>query len=98
MTRQSGACWNCGLKLEALDYGRGDVCSGCGRDTRVCKGCIHFDASSHNQCREPQAERVVEKERSNFCDYFEPAASVGASGNPSQTALKNAAEALFKKK
>jgi hypothetical protein len=25
---------------------------------------------SYNDCREPQAARVVEKRRSNFCDYF----------------------------
>jgi len=25
---------------------------------------------SYNSCREPQAERVIEKSRSNFCGYF----------------------------
>jgi hypothetical protein len=25
---------------------------------------------SYNLCREPQAERVIEKSRSNFCGYF----------------------------
>jgi hypothetical protein len=24
----------------------------------------------YNQCRESQAERVLDKDRSNFCDYF----------------------------
>ena len=29
-----------------------------------------FDPAVNNQCREPQAEWIVEKERRNFCDYF----------------------------
>jgi hypothetical protein len=39
----------------------------------------------------------VEKERSNFCDYFKPRQE-GGSGAPARDALKAAAEALFKKK
>jgi hypothetical protein len=29
-----------------------------------------YQIGSYNDCREPQGERVVEKGRSNFCDYF----------------------------
>jgi hypothetical protein len=39
---------------------------------------------------------VVEKERSNFCDYFKPG-SPKAVGDPA-AAARAAAEALFKKK
>lgn len=92
-----GNCWHCGAALTHLDYGRGDTCRGCGRDTKTCKGCEHYDRSSHNECRENQADRVVEKERSNFCDYFRPKSGSG-SGAGSRDALKAAAEALFKKK
>jgi hypothetical protein len=54
--------------------------------------------TSNNECREPQADRVVEKEKANFCDYFKPnAASPGQVAN-SRDAMKAAAEALFKKK
>lgn len=95
-SHQGGSCWNCGNHLTALDYGRGDTCSNCGRDTKVCKGCEFFDPTSNNQCRENQAERVVDKERSNFCDYFKPSSHKGTEGR-SATDLKAAAEALFKK-
>src|SRR5256885_3090320 len=97
---KGGNCWNCGKELSLLDYGRGDTCPQCGRDTKVCKGCFFYDPSAHNQCREPQADRVVEKERSNFCDYFKPASRSGAPGGaPSpKDAARAAAEALFKKK
>lgn len=50
--------------------GRNDVCPFCSADLRCCLNCRHYDQRSYNQCREPQAERVLDKDRSNFCDYF----------------------------
>jgi hypothetical protein len=95
--KPGGNCWNCGQALGHLDYGRQDSCPKCGRDTRVCKGCEFYDKGSNNDCRESQAERVVDKEKSNFCDYFRPRAGSG-SGAQSRDSMKAAAEALFKKK
>ena len=94
---RSGNCWNCGAALGPLDYGRGDICKSCGRDTKVCKGCQFYEQGTHNDCHETQADRVVEKERSNFCDYFIPKAGAG-SNNTTRDAMKAAADALFKKK
>ena len=93
-----GNCWSCGTELTPLDYGRQDTCRKCGRDTKACKGCIYYDASVNNACRETQADRVVDKERSNFCDYFKPSKGAGANPNASRDAMKSAADALFKKK
>ena len=93
-----GVCWYCANALTYLDYGRADTCRKCGRDTRVCKGCFFYDPSYNNQCKENQADRVVEKERSNFCDYFKPSSKSNSSAPSSQDSLKAAAEALFKKK
>lgn len=92
-----GKCWNCTSNLDAFDYGRQDTCKKCGKDTRVCKNCIHHDRTSHNECRENQADRVLEKEKSNFCDYFSPKDQSSGSGSPTKDQLKAAAEALFKK-
>lgn len=97
MSLTSGNCWQCGTELGPLDYGRPDTCNQCGKDTRVCKNCFYHDSLAHNQCHETQADRVVEKERSNFCDYFKPKKGAGIGGNQ-KDALKAAAEALFKKK
>ena len=33
--------------------------------------CEFFDLRVANACREPIADEVKEKERSNFCDYFQ---------------------------
>jgi hypothetical protein len=94
---KSGKCWHCGSDLTPFDYGRADTCRKCGRDTKVCRGCEHFEAGIHNDCRENQAERVVDKERSNFCDYFVPSSRAGEGGTERE-ALKAAADALFGKK
>lgn len=99
MSTQGGVCWSCGRELAATDYGRGDTCIQCRRDTKVCKNCIHFDPDYHNQCRENQADRVLEKERSNFCDYFKASSQTHKGGqNQKQLDARAAAEALFKKK
>jgi hypothetical protein len=52
---------------------------------------------SYNECREPQAERVVDKEKSNFCDFFTPRRSGAAAGAPSKDDLLKKLDDLFKK-
>lgn len=94
----STGCHRCGKELSALELGRQDTCPGCGFDTRVCKNCRHYDRSSNNECREEQAGRQVEKEKSNFCEWFQAREGAGGSGAPGKDALKSAADALFKKK
>ncbi len=95
---KGGNCWHCSSSLTALDYGRADTCRKCGRDTKTCRACEFYDRSSNNECRESQAERVVEKERSNFCDYFKPKSGIGDANAKAREDMKAAAEALFKKK
>ncbi len=93
---KGGNCWSCGAVLSPIEYGRQDSCSKCGRDTKTCKGCEFYDPNAHNECHESQAERVVDKERANFCDYFRPRSGKGIGGKSIDSA-KAAAEALFKK-
>ena len=90
-------CWNCGKAVPLNNFHRLDSCESCGRDTHVCKNCEHYDLAFNNECRESQADRQVEKEKSNFCDYFKPSERTGGSA-ASKDALKSAAEALFGKK
>lgn len=51
-------------------------CESCGADLRCCRNCGFFDKTTYNECSEPSAERVLDKKRSNFCDYFAGAAAV----------------------
>ncbi len=92
-----GNCNYCKEKIEPINYGRLDSCTKCGRDTHICLNCFHHDPTYNNQCKESQAERVVEKERSNFCDYFVPKTH-GANSSPTLNDLKAKADSLFKKK
>lgn len=67
-----GVCFSCKKDIEASGRpGRGDACPRCGADVKVCLNCRHYDETSYNSCREPSAERVVNKDKSNFCDFFE---------------------------
>jgi hypothetical protein len=51
--------------------GRGEVCMKCRADLRVCLNCQSYDARVAQQCRERRAEPVLDKDRGNFCEYFE---------------------------
>jgi len=76
--------------------GRREECSSCGADLHACKNCRFYDATAYNECREPSAERVKEKERSNFCDYFKFKAGCSAN-QAADNSWKNKLEDLFKK-
>lgn len=64
-------CYRCGRAIGAVErIGRRDTCLGCGSDLHCCRNCRFYDPAFHNECREPQAERQVDKECGNFCEYF----------------------------
>ena len=64
-------CHRCGRDIGRIEsVGRRDACLHCGSDLHCCLNCRFYDPPSHNQCREPQAERQVDKQVGNFCDYF----------------------------
>ncbi len=80
-------CHHCGQDIGALErIGRRDACLHCGADLHCCLNCTFYDAHYHNQCREPQAERQVDKDVGNFCEFFSfrrPAAGVSRVTDPS---------------
>jgi len=77
----SWQCVACGRELRLpARVGRRDLCPGCGAELRSCRQCTFYDPSVYNACREPQADRVLDKERANFCEYFHPGAGGPASG------------------
>jgi len=68
-------CWRCGDSLEklTLPLARMDECPACNAHLHICRMCINYDPSVTKACREDDADEVREKERANFCDYFQPA-------------------------
>jgi hypothetical protein len=99
-------CWKCGHQVETIErVGFHAHCPQCDRPLHVCRNCSLYDPAYNNQCRETMAERVVDKERSNFCEYFAPNAGAAAasshstSSRPSpERAARERLDALFKKK
>lgn len=92
-------CFSCGEVLEFVDrVGFRDDCSKCGEDCHVCKNCEFYDPTSYNECREPSAEVVREKDRANYCEYFVANGHSKGGAGKSKDDLMSAAEALFKKK
>jgi hypothetical protein len=75
---------------------RNDTCPHCGNDLRCCKQCSFYDPHAYNECKEILAERIVDKERANFCEFFVVGDTPQKRKNRKQDA-KDALEALFKK-
>ena len=93
-------CAKCGNPFPIKDrIGRRETCPKCDADLHACVNCRHYSPGAHNDCNETQAEWVKEKERANFCDYFEPRRGGGRSndGKNRQNDARTRFEDLFKK-
>ena len=95
MTRH---CFQCGREWTlSTQPGRRDQCEDCNTDYRCCRNCVHFDRSVAHQCRERRAEPVQEKDRANYCEYFEFTKRVfNASKNKANSCEDAARDALKK--
>ena len=66
-----GLCFYCKKEVSVVSpVGRRENCPFCDTNLHCCKNCDFYDEKSYNECRESSAERVLDKEKSNFCDYF----------------------------
>jgi len=95
----SGRCHRCGTPTGEVErVGRRDACLRCGSDLHCCRNCQFFAPTYHNQCREPQAERQVDKERANFCDYFGLAGRTADAAPVQKDDARARLDALFRKR
>jgi hypothetical protein len=99
------ACHHCGRELQLLGrIGRTDGCPFCHSDLKCCLNCRLHDPGANNQCLEPQAEWVTDKDKANFCEFFEfrvtsPLSQPGAAGAQSDANRARAAfDSLFSRK
>ena len=96
------ACHFCHTSIDPkMRIVRDSVCPNCQRDLHACVQCRHHDPHVHNQCREPNAEWVTDRDRRNFCDYFSLNAAVaGAAGARTDRAqaARSKLDSLFKPK
>lgn len=95
----ASSCFKCQSQLPEsynLMVSRSDTCPKCMTDVRCCKMCFFYDPKAYNECKESNADRIVEKEKANFCDYFKFGQNSGSHDQQRLDALAKAA-ALFKK-
>ena len=93
---ESFTCWKYGGALQELllPLPRHEECPHCRAQLHVCRMCLYFDTAAPQQCQEPVADNVSDKQRANFCGYFQinPQAYTGASD---QAADSRQLDALF---
>ena len=94
-------CWKCGTTIETKPGERvssRDACPQCGTDLHSCRNCRFYDTSKNNQCAEPQAEWVRDKEAANYCDYLQPSSRIAGRPAESQSAedVKKKFDSLFR--
>jgi len=91
-------CWKCGACIDALPLplGRAAECPACRAELHVCRLCEFYDPRVSQACREPIADQVKDKERSNFCGYFQPRPSAySVPDNSGAQAARSQLDALF---
>lgn len=95
------SCWSCGRELPYRVFcpvPRESECPGCGGDLHSCRNCRHYDPGVSNKCREPNAEWTPERERANFCEFFQLADSPrGAAATDRAADARKKLDDLFKK-
>jgi len=86
-------CYNCNHSLAALSLplSRRDMCPSCSVHLHVCRMCVAYDPAVVGQCREDDADDVLDKERLNFCDWFTPATGAFDAGRQAEQAKAQAA-------
>lgn len=72
-----------------------DACDRCGGDLHVCLNCAHYDPTAYNECKESSAERILDRDRANRCDYFRPGVGRGEADDGRDDALSKL-ERLFR--
>jgi hypothetical protein len=74
-------CFRCGGEIPGDQRVlREDECPHCSQDLHCCRNCRFHEPAVSNQCSEPQADYVSDKERANFCEFFAFAESTAARG------------------
>jgi hypothetical protein len=93
-------CFACGSGVDLATgerIGFRDTCVTCASDLHACRNCTHHDRSVYNECREPGAERVGNRERANRCEWFRPIEGGEASAGEERDEAHAAFDDLFKK-
>lgn len=65
-------CYRCQREISIGDtLPRHELCPYCSSALHCCLNCLYYDEFSPNKCSESAADWVPDKEKANFCEYFE---------------------------
>lgn len=91
-------CWKCGADLKSVPrpFSRFAECPGCKTELHVCRMCRHYDLRYVGQCNHDFADKVLQKEKANFCSHFKPSprAFVGGAA-PEKEKAQQELQSLF---
>ena len=89
-------CHRCGRETGGDRIAVRALCANCGAWLHCCRNCGFYAPGLANDCREPNAERVADKEQGNFCDWFRPGTAPVADERASNARAR--LDALFARK
>jgi hypothetical protein len=89
-------CWKCGASLKEvpIPLSRISVCLSCRAELHVCQLCAFFDTRKAEGCSEQRADPPKDKQRANFCEFFQPRGDAWQA--PDHSAADQAKDALQK--
>ena len=92
-------CYKCGTEVEVEGKPfRRDECPKCSSYLHCCLNCTLYDPDAVQECREPMANWVENKEMGNLCGYFKPIVGQRTStGLTRQDKAREKLASLFKK-
>jgi hypothetical protein len=65
-------CYKCSHEIRLSGSpGRLDECPRCEAELHCCLNCRFYSPGKPNDCAEPEVELVVDKDRANFCEFFQ---------------------------
>lgn len=67
-------CWKCGANLKSVPvpFSRFAECPACKTELHACRMCRHYKPRYVGQCDHDFADKVLVKDKSNFCGHFRP--------------------------
>lgn len=86
-------CYSCKKENSIEKIYRSTECPFCGKELHVCLNCRFYKPGAQWDCAETVPELVKEKDRANFCGYFEVGGNGLESGSSDQK-KKNARDAF----
>lgn len=92
-------CWKCGQDLKSVPrpFSRFAECPGCKTELHVCRMCRHYDLRYVGECSHDFADKVLVKDKANFCSHFKPSSRAfeGAAGQPEKEKAQQELQSLF---